>query len=238
MKYQNIFKRYEFKYMLSPQKLDCVMQAMQGHMREDEYGKSLLCNLYFDTPNYLLIRRSIERPIYKEKLRIRSYGIADGDSTVFAELKKKCESVVYKRRVSMSESEAMSYLNGGSPPKSNQITNEIDYFVSFYKELSPKVYLSYEREAFYATENKDLRITFDNNILWRDSDLSLRSGAYGNSLLKPGQTLMEIKTSSGIPLWLARTLSENQIYKTSFSKYGEAYKEIFLKSQMGGAIYA
>lgn len=238
MKYQNIFKRYEFKYMLSPQKLDSVMRAMQGHMQEDEYGKSLICNLYYDTPSHLLIRRSIEKPHYKEKLRVRSYGIAQNDSIVFTELKKKYDSVVYKRRASMSEDEAMKYLNGGSPAKTNQITHEIDYFMSLYKELSPAVYISYEREAFYAVDNRDLRITFDNNILWRDSDLSLCCGAYGNSLLSPGQTLMEIKTSSGMPMWLARTLSENQIYKTSFSKYGEAYKEIFLKSQTGGVIYA
>lgn len=117
MKYQNIFKRYEFKYMLSPQQKDAVMKAMQTFMREDEYGKSLICNLYYDTPNYLLIRRSIEKPHYKEKLRLRSYGVAKSDSTVFAEIKKKYDSVVYKRRVSMSESEAMKYLSGGSPAK-------------------------------------------------------------------------------------------------------------------------
>lgn len=238
MKYQNIFKRYEFKYMLSPQQKDAVMKAMQTFMREDEYGKGLICNLYYDTPNYLLIRRSIEKPHYKEKLRLRSYGVAKSDSTVFAEIKKKYDSVVYKRRVSMSESEAMKYLSGGSPAKTNQITNEIDYFMSLYGGLSPSVYISYEREAFYAADNRGLRITFDNNILWRDDDLLLCSGAYGNSLLKPGQTLMEIKTSSGMPMWLVRTLSENKIYKTSFSKYGEAYKEIFLKTQTGGAIYA
>lgn len=238
MSYQNVFKRYEVKYLISKEQQDIIKNKMDGHMLLDQYGKSTVCSIYFDTPTYLLIRRSIEKPIYKEKLRVRGYGEIDQNSNVFVELKKKYKSVVYKRRVSMSEQAAMKYLCEGKNNRCTQITKEVDYFCEQYKGLKPAVYLSYEREAFFSKEVSDLRITFDKNILWRDFDLSLCSGAYGTSLLPKNQTLMEIKTSSAIPLWLTQTLSNNHIYKTSFSKYGNVYSAILNKKYSGGLCYA
>ena len=225
MAFQTIFKRYEFKYMLTPQQKEKVLMAMEGHMTLDQYGRTTIRNIYFDTDTYLLIRRSIEKPAYKEKLRIRSYSQADLDSTVFVELKKKYDYVVYKRRISLPEGEAMEWLNRGRHCKKNtQISKEVDYFLDYYKTLRPSVFLSYEREAFYANDGSDFRVTFDDTILCRQEDLSLCSEVYGTALLPEGMTLMEIKCSGGIPMWLTRVLSEEHIYKTSFSKYGTAYR--------------
>ena len=188
---QMIFKRYEIKYMLNEQQLSIIKEAMKEHLNADIHGKNTICSLYFDTPDYLLIRRSLEHPIYKEKLRLRSYGTAQPDSTVFIELKKKYDSVVYKRRVAMTEEEAERYLLQHKKIMDTQITREIDYCMDFYDNLSPAVMLSYQREAFYGKNDPEFRVTFDEKILWRDDDLSLCSGIYGNPILPPGKTLME-----------------------------------------------
>ena len=196
-------------------------------MALDGYGRTTIRNLYFDTDNYRLIRHSIDKPVYKEKLRIRSYEQAASDSTVFVELKKKYESVVYKRRISLPEQEAMEWVNGiHHCHKDTQISREIDYFLKIYAPLRPVVFLSYEREAYFEKNGGDFRVTFDDSILCREEELSLQAKVYGTPLLEAGHTLMEIKCAGGIPLWMAQALSGEQIYKTSFSKYGTAYETI------------
>ena len=196
-------------------------------MALDGYGRKTIRNVYFDTVNYRLIRRSIEKPAYKEKLRIRSYSQATADSTVFVELKKKYEQVVYKRRLPMRETDAMMWACREKPcPVNTQISREIDYFISFYGKLRPTVFLSYEREAYYEKGGTDFRVTFDDTILCRKTDVNLRSEAYGMPILPRDRVLMELKCSGGIPLWMARVLSSEHIYKTSFSKYGTAYRKL------------
>ena len=205
---------------------------MAPYMKLDKYGRTTIRNIYFDTDTYRLIRRSLEKPVYKEKLRVRSYHTAGPEDSVFVELKKKYKSVVYKRRLVLPRDKAMdSFLNGKPFPENSQIGKEIQYFWKYYGSLRPTVFLSYEREAYYSLDGSDFRVTFDENILYREEDLSLASPIYGKALLGEDETLMEIKTSGGIPLWLSRVLTENKIFKTSFSKYGLAYK------QMGGRQY-
>lgn len=225
MAFQTVFKRYELKYMLNKGQKDALLKAMEPYMELDEYGKTTIRNVYYDTDNYRLIRNSIEAPTYKEKLRIRSYDIAMDDSTVFVELKKKYESVVYKRRISLKESEAVDWINKKQHcHKDTQISREIDYFIDYYKTLHPAVFLSYEREAYFTKDKSDFRVTFDNNILCREEDISLKAPIWGNPVIPEDMVLMEIKCSGGIPLWMVSALSENCIRKTSFSKYGTAYK--------------
>ena len=226
MSYQNIFKRYEIKYLVTKEQRSIIESRMSNYMESDKYGRSNICNIYFDTPDYLLIRRSIDKPMYKEKLRLRSYGTAPPDSNVFIELKKKYKSVVYKRRMNTTEEQAMKFLCGREQLFDTQIAREVDYCFERYDNLQPKVFLSYEREAFYCKTDKNLRITFDENILWRDYNLSLCQGIYGTSILEKNQSLMEIKTAGAMPMWLTAILSENKIYKTSFSKYGKEYESI------------
>ncbi len=239
MAIQTVFKRYELKYMLTPGQKEKVLKAMEPYMALDQYGRTTIRNIYFDTDYYRLVRRSIEKPAYKEKLRIRSYSQAAPDSTVFVELKKKYDQVVYKRRLSLPEKTAMQWVcDGQDCGKASQISEEIDYFLSYYESLHPAVFLSYEREAYFSRDKSDFRVTFDDTILCRQEDLSLESEVYGTSLLKPGRTLMEIKCSAGIPLWMVRVLSQEQVYKTSFSKYGTAYETIILPQLKEAAIYA
>lgn len=221
MKIQNQFRRYELKYLLSPAQYHAVVDAMKDHTRDDAYGKSTVCNLYYDTPDFRLIRRSLEKPVYKEKLRLRSYGVPGPEDTVFPELKKKYRGVVYKRREVMCLREALDFLR--DPHPRSQIGEEIAYFLSFYRTLAPAMAISYEREAYFGTEDPNLRITFDTHILWRDHHLSLSDGIGGEPILTPGQVLMEVKTEHAIPLWLTGVMTQEDIRRTSFSKYGRAY---------------
>ena len=231
MAIQTVFKRYEIKYVITDEQCEKLKTLFSEYMTGDEYGNSTIRNIYFDTPSYLLIRNSVEKPVYKEKLRLRSYGETTADTTVFLEVKKKFKGVVYKRRIKLKEKEALDYILDGVKLPDSQIFREIDYFVSYYKELIPRVVISYEREAFYSKTDSTFRITFDKNVLYRQNDLSLESGVYGKCILPKGKVLMEVKTAYAIPLWLASFLSENKIYKTSFSKYGTAYADILSENK-------
>lgn len=239
MGYQMTFKRYELKYLLTAEQKKIIVKAMQPYMALDRFGRSTIRNIYFDTDSYRLIRNSIEKPPYKEKLRVRSYCQSTPETPVFVELKKKYQSVVYKRRLDLPEDIAMDYLcNHGPMPVQSQIGEEIDYFLNFYQTLRPAVFLSYEREAYYAQDAGDFRVTFDENIRYRQEELSLCSQVWGEPLLERGQSLMEIKTSGGFPIWMAQLLSQNHIFKRSFSKYGNAYKSILQHGSTGGKCYA
>ena len=231
MAFQTIFKRYEIKYMLTLEQKEKILCAMQNYMSLDKYGRSSIRNVYFDTDNYRLIRRSIEKPIYKEKLRIRSYGKAEKDGNVFVELKKKYDGIVYKRRIALPCDTAFNWVQGKAPcPTDTQISREIEYFLKHYETLRPAAFLSYEREAYYEKSGGSFRVTFDDNILFRTDELSLDTDAFGSPLLENGKVLMELKCSGGIPLWLVKVLSEEKIYKTSFSKYGTGYSKIIYPS--------
>ncbi len=227
MSVQTTFKRYEIKYLMTKQQKQRVLLAMKPFMKLDDFGHSTIRNIYFDTPDYRLIRRSLEKPAYKEKLRIRSYKAVQPGDLVFVELKKKYDSVVYKRRLTISDRQArLSFENNLPLPVQSQIGNEIAYFRSYYGNLAPAVFLTYEREAFYELDGGDFRVTFDENILFRDSDFSLGSEICGLPLLNEDMCLMEIKTAGGIPLWMCDVLTELSLQKTSFSKYGAAYQQM------------
>lgn len=238
MKNQMIFQRYELKYLLSLRQQQAVLAAMEPYMVPDEYSHSSIRNLYLDTPDFRLIRRSLEKPVYKEKIRIRSYGRAQGEDTVFVELKKKYRSVVYKRRITMPQDRALACVSGTAHWPDSQIGAELAYATDFYKTLRPAVFLSYERDSFRGMEDEDFRVTFDTEIRCRADHLTLDSDTWGVPILAPGQVLMELKVAGGLPLWMAHVLSEQGVFKTSFSKYGTAYQDILLTGQRGEQKYA
>lgn len=241
-----VFKRVEKKYLLSEDHYRELYKVLIQHMSEDIYGLHTICNVYYDTEDHELIRKSIEKPVYKEKLRIRSYGIPCEDDIVFIEIKKKCNGVVYKRRVPFQYHIAMNVLDdiisGGKlygnciNEKDNipydyenmQILHEIEYVINHYG-LSPKLYIAYDRTAMYSVKEPGLRITFDRNIRTRSENLTLAAGDDGNVILESGKYLMEIKTNGAMPRWLASALSAMKIYPYSFSKYSNAYKREMLE---------
>lgn len=237
----NTFARKEIKFLLNMEQYEALMDVISIYMNPDKYcvgGKEYgIYNIYYDTPDDYLIRTSLSKPYYKEKIRLRSYySPAAPDDTVFLEIKKKIGGIVTKRRVSMTLEESDRYFADRSKPESSkyitqQVFRELDVFLDHYP-IAPKQYISYQREAFFGKDNSDFRLTFDRKITERRFDLSLGNESYGNYIIGADQRLMEIKVSDAMPDWLVRKLSELGIYKTSFSKYGMAYQN-FVKENIG-----
>ena len=249
---KKIFKRYELKYLMSEQQAEKLHILMAAHMRPDAFGRSRVGSIYFDTEDYLLIRRSIERPMYKEKLRIRYYGDRTDLSQMFLELKKKYDHVVYKRRLTVEE-----YLTAGCQ---EQITKEIRYFSELYRGLGPSAHISCDREAWFAKDDPDFRMTFDRDIRYKEyarmrfpgmqtdeqdaqnawqavPDSSIWPAGYylpegeGRAILPENTVLLEVKTALGMPRWLLDFLDEEMIYKQRFSKYGVGYTQSLMEQQ-------
>ena len=228
------FQRREVKFLLSAEQFAALLTVVNDHMNPDPYcldGKEYgIYNIYYDTPENLLVRRSIEKPYYKEKLRLRSYySPAAPDSSVFLEVKKKIGGIVTKRRVSMTLQEADAYVQTRVKPYyerfiDRQVMREMDIFLNFYGTLQPRQYISYQRAAYFGKDDPEVRLTFDRQITARRYDLTLAKESYGEQIILPDQRIMEIKVPGSIPLWMSKALSELEIRRISFSKYGTAYK--------------
>ncbi len=235
------FQRKEIKFMLSYEQYEQLLVEIHKYMIPDKYcvdGREYgIYNIYFDTPDDYLIRESISKPYYKEKIRLRSYfSPASPDDKVFLEIKKKVGGIVTKRRVTMTLAESEDYLIRRKKPMDTskflqrQIFSELDVFLARYP-IMPKQYISYQREAFFGKEDKDFRLTLDREITERRYDLSLSQESYGAQIIAPNQRLMEVKITGAMPLWLSQALSELKIYKISFSKYGKAYQR-YVRTQL------
>lgn len=227
-----VFNRYEHKYMLNQETYLRVLDEIEKHMVPDAHNVGrkpyTIANIYFDTPDDYLIRESLSKPPYKEKLRLRAYGVPQENTKVYLEIKKKYNGIVNKRRTTLRLREAYAFAETGTEPAykeymNRQVMREIAYFLKRY-DVSPKLYLAYDRIAYFEKDNTDLRISFDSNIRSRRYDLKLENGDYGTPLLAENKYLMEVKTSLAKPIWLAELLTEFGIRRNSFSKYGTEYK--------------
>ena len=222
---QTVFNRYEKKYLMPESIYLELRDRLKAYMQEDSYGLHTICNIYYDTADSYLIRKSIEKPVYKEKLRLRSYGVPTLDSDVFLEIKKKYKKVVNKRRIQLTLQEAYDYVEHGiRPERDSQILREIDFFLKRYS-LQRGLYLAYDRIALFGKDDPNFRVTFDQNIRSRRTLMGLENGSYGVYLLPKGYYLMESKIMGAAPLWFTEILSELSIYPVSFSKYGNIYKK-------------
>lgn len=228
---QLCFERYEKKYLLDSSKQEEFFNLISDNLIPDAYSEYEISNIYYDTLNRDLIRASIEKPAYKEKLRIRSYGKVSTGDPVFIEMKRKYNGIVYKRRVTSDIDNINLILNPDSEFGGNsQIARELKSFQKFYRTI-PMTFINYTRKAFSGKEDSRLRITFDTNINCRDHGLDLRNGEKGTPILGENIVLMEIKIPGACPLYLSRALSALQIYPVSFSKYGYYYKNFIMKKE-------
>jgi hypothetical protein len=231
---QDVFNRHENKYLINHHAMEQILAGLIDRMEPDPYNRAglpyTIANLYLDTDDHALIRTSLQKPPYKEKLRIRAYGVPTQDDPVYVEIKKKVNGVVNKRRSRLTLAEACAFVNGGvlpaeKPGQNRQVLREIAWLLSV-NDLKPRLYLAYDRQAWFAKDNPDLRVSFDANIRCRRSDLRLEDGDFGAMLLAEDERLMEIKTCGNIPFWLTRLLSEQRVYSRSFSKYGTEYQQL------------
>lgn len=222
--YENVFKRVEEKYLLTSKQKQIFFEKINPYLKKDQFFESTICNIYFDNQNNDLIINSLEKPIFKEKLRLRSYQIPDLNSEVFLEIKEKYKGVVGKRRIKMTLKEFYDYYEKQEYDKNNQIMKEIDYYFKYY-HLKPSIYIAYDRKSYRSKDDENLRITIDSNLRSRYEDLKLELGDAGKKYFKEDYYIMEIKTLGAMPLWLVRSLSELKIYPASFSKYGKIYEQ-------------
>ena len=220
-----VMKRYELKYILDHNQVEYMKEALKGHMEIDKYGLSSIQSLYYDTPDFRLIRTSLEKPQFKEKIRLRSYGLNKPGKPVYLELKRKAYKIVYKRRVQTTPEDVEKFFNKEANIFADgQIAREICYFRDYYKNLIPACLIIYDRIAYFEPDG-DLRLTIDHNPRYRLDNLNLNSSLEGISLLPEGGAILEIKVQEAMPLWLTAILDKGHIYKGTFSKYGEAYKQ-------------
>ncbi|MDR0984548.1 MAG: polyphosphate polymerase domain-containing protein [Ruminococcus sp.] len=229
-KYKSEFLRIEKKYLLNNFQCQAILDAISKHMTEEKYGTHKISNIYYDTANFQLIRASIEKPLYKEKLRLRAYGSVTDESNVFVEIKKKFKGVVYKRRVGLTLDNARKFLNENQRQFDKvQVLREAECMLNLYN-LIPKAAISYDRIAFFGNDDPEFRLTIDKNLKGRLSNLDLTEGTFGEEIIGQDKRLMEIKTTGGMPIWMCYLLSEFKIYPTGFSKYGEFYKNYVLNT--------
>lgn len=230
---KEIFDRFEKKYLIDEMFMLWMLRKTRDRLEKDVYGDNdgaySITNIYYDTEDSHLIRTSISKPKYKEKLRLRYYGTPSGlDDKAYIEIKKKVYSQGNKRRSPMKLGDAYRFLQTAEIPEADginkQVLKEIQYMLHMY-DLQPMLYLSYDRLAYRGIGDDSLRITFDHNILTRRHDLRLESGSYGSSLLPKGKWLMEIKVKRSFPIWLSNMLAAYKVYPCSFSKYGTEYQK-------------
>ena len=248
-KYSDVFERKEIKHVINATQHRQLEEALEGRMEIDAYGRSQITSIYYDTPRWEIIERSLDKPVYKEKLRVRIYGYPTDATTdeAFVEVKKKYKGIVYKRRVRMTLAAAQAYFDGvpyedaicayplADPEaaaealsfRSLQIAREIDRFREFHGPLVPSMGIAVQRSAFVPIlgavndfATSDLRITVDEDVRYRN--LVDGQADYQN-LMEPGACILEIKAMGTMPLWLVRFLDGAGIFPSSFSKYGEAY---------------
>lgn len=219
---KTFFKRNEKKYLLDKNEFEVIKQVVDANMKPDKYFKSTINNVYFDTPKDELVVESIMSPDYKYKVRARSYG-SPKNSKVFLEIKSKLMGTVYKRRVELSLEEYNKYLTG-KYMKNEQVMKELDY-IFHERQLSPKLFMSYDRSAYSAKDDSDLRITFDEKLRSRLSDVKIENTSNCKEYFDQDIYIMEIKSREGMPSWLREVLAKNQIYSSSFSKYGKIYQK-------------
>ena len=235
------FKRKEKKYVLEEGDYLALMALISDKLEEDEYPYSHIESLYYDTPDWRMINRSMEKPLYKEKLRVRVYGTPGEHCVAFVELKKKYDGIVYKRRVGMSLEGALAFMDGMDfdeamkrfPATSDdleleptwrdrQIAREICACIDRWAPLAPSMAIAVDRTSLRTNDGSGVRMTFDFDSRWRTTHLAF-GAAEGNPLMGPGQVIMEIKAQGSYPLWLVHALDQAKIYPVSNTKYGRAY---------------
>lgn len=230
-----VIQRREVKYRMTQAQKAILLETMAGHMEPDSYGRCEIRSLYFDTPDFLLARRSWEKPLFKEKLRLRSYGPAAEDSTVYLEVKRKFDSLVYKRRIALPYGQAMACLLHGAALPDSQIGRELEYARNLYRNPVPAAYIRCMREAYFDPAGTDFRVTFDDSLVYRREALTLKGENWGQPMLSENEVLMELKIPDSYPLWMARALSELELFPTSYSKYGAVWDQVMMKGWISNA---
>ena len=238
-----IFERREKKFLVEQQRLESFLNKIHTHLTPDERGVTKVSSLYYDTPENTLISRSLEKPVYKEKLRIRAYGEVSSDSIVFVELKKKFKGIVYKRRFGCALNDSYAFMQNGKGMSDTFLCSqemqgqtmsdttlakrnylEVKACKNRYRKLEPKMLIVTNRLALYTNDGSGVRLTIDFQPCFDSQNLKLDSQAPHQSLIDEDVCILEIKSANALPMWMIEAMSEARIRPQSFSKYGHAFK--------------
>lgn len=210
------------------------MPLLLEYMELDPYclngNEYRIYSIYYDTVNHDVIRQNSSKPVYKEKMRLRSYyDRKDPEDKIWMEIKKKSEKVGNKRRIKLKIKEVEPFVNEGILPQtkdylSAQVAKELQYYFKMNK-VAPALYVQYDRLALFGKEDKSFRMTFDRNVRTRRSNFQFGESDIDEPLLPDNTYIMEIKILGAMPLWLTALLSEHQLFSHGFSKYGVKYKQ-------------
>ena len=238
---KNVFHRIEKKYIISSQQKKQLLRSIHAKMKKDDYHKSGVYNIYFDNDNFDTIINSIDWVDFKAKIRARNY---QGYDRVFLEIKTKIHSTEenygYKRRVRISLKDYEALVSGGSTlseiviqerpsVRDLQIAKEIDYLIARFG-LSPKLLVMYDRESY--RDNEGLRVTFDENLRYREKNLCFIPQKDDKIYFKDkNNIIMEVKAHGVIPLWLTKAMTSTKMYPERFSKIGNVYQRIIKEGQ-------
>lgn len=226
---QQVFKRTEIKYLVSEKQVQELMWLIEPYLKKDEYFKGTNCSVYYDDENRYLAIHSLEKPLYKEKIRIRSYGVPRLNDTVFLEIKKKFNGIGSKRRIPVKLADFYEYEKTGKLTTNSPIIKaELDECFKRY-HLKPTMYLAYDRTSYCGKDDPSFRLTFDRNVRSRNNDLRLEAGDHGKKFFENNEVVMEVKAINRYPLFFVHALSKLKIYPASFSKYGRVTEKVIFQ---------
>lgn len=225
---QKHFKRVETKYILTQKQEQAFLADLAQHMEADDFAQSSISNVYFDNPDFQMVADSLAKKHGKEKIRMRLYDLQPtASSQAFLEIKKKVEGIGFKYRLTSNPVSVTNYVLTGLADASivdDKVTEELHQLRQRYGTLQPKLVIAYDRQSYKGLDDKNVRLTIDRNLIYRDDRLSAYADRSGHALLPADQVIMEVKVAGDQPAWLQELLVKHGLEKASFSKYGQAYK--------------
>lgn len=229
------FKRIETKYIVAKDDVKDLIKDLKEYVVEDDYPTSTISNIYFDTENFDVIQDALAKQHRREKIRMRTYiEKPQADSPVFLEVKSKDEEGIgHKFRLVATSQAIINLITDGKVDHQIQdpdLVQEIQRLRKRYgHRLEPRMFIYYDRLSLKEKKSiqgypyQKIRVTIDQNLVFRDQAVSLFDGKKGEPLLEDDFVIMEIKAPGQEPQWLKDLLEKYGLVKQKFSKYSCAY---------------
>lgn len=222
-------------YKLSYAQYSQLRKRSYPHLVEEYEGIHELSSLYFDTPDFELMREVQEEGAYQELFRMRTDALLMKESLVAMEIVKQFNGRKSLRSVLIPYVNAQSFLRNYRKHVLKvgveaQISREIEYLVSG-RNLVPKVVISSDRISVVSTKKGRLEMDFDFNIRWRTADLDLKKGNVGEFVDPTLNVLMTVKSEGNHPQWFRELVEELNLCESSFSSLMVTYKEQLFRKE-------
>jgi len=232
--------RYEFKYLITEDQADYIREVVRTFADADAYGDNGVydvTSLYYDTWDWRLALQTVEGIRNRYKMRIRTYGFTD-DMPVFVEIKGRVGTSICKSRALIPR-EHWSLLSLNQPPPPEGFTalkeshqSDYDSFRNLMDvlDLRPRLWVSYQREAYGSRYGDGARLTFDRHLKVQAPDLDRPDVPvdceYQMVNLDGPQTILELKFNNAFPSWMRTIVNQCELRRTACSKYVQGVEQI------------